>query len=183
MFLDRSDGEWARRWLRARGGAERAVLCIHTGSGSPRKNWTGFAAAAAWWRGHAGLVVEIVGPAERVLPRIGADAVLAENLPRVAAVLERGAVYAGNDSGVTHLAAAVGTPGIAVFRPPAVAHWRPRSALLDVIESDTGRCGCPDSLICTHRVPVAKVLAALAERRGRAGGAPPAPPQCWHAGQ
>jgi heptosyltransferase III len=54
-------------------------------------------------------------------------AVVIEDLYELACWLARASLYIGNDSGITHLAAAVGTPVLALFGPasnPAV--WGPR---------------------------------------------------------
>jgi heptosyltransferase-2 len=47
------------------------------------------------------------------------------SLSTLGAVLQRCHTYAGNDSGVTHIAAAVGTPVVAVFGPTNAAAWGP----------------------------------------------------------
>lgn len=41
--------------------------------------------------------------------------------------------YVGNDSGITHLAAAVGTPTVALFGPTDPAVWAPRGPHVEVI--------------------------------------------------
>jgi ADP-heptose:LPS heptosyltransferase len=46
-------------------------------------------------------------------------------LPQVAAILARCRLSLGNDSGVSHLAAAIGVPTIAVFGPTNPAVWAP----------------------------------------------------------
>jgi len=46
-------------------------------------------------------------------------------LIELAGLLEEAAVYIGNDSGVTHLAAACGTRGLALFRNDLEAAWAP----------------------------------------------------------
>lgn len=53
-------------------------------------------------------------------------AVEIENLYDLACWLARAALYVGNDSGITHLAAAVGTPVFAVFGPTDPLVWGPR---------------------------------------------------------
>ena len=45
-------------------------------------------------------------------------------MPALAGVLARCAAYIGNDSGVSHLAAAVGAPAVALFAAANLA-WRP----------------------------------------------------------
>ena len=49
-------------------------------------------------------------------------------LPELAALLERCALYVGNDSGPAHLAAAVGIPTITIHGPSSPARTAPRSA-------------------------------------------------------
>ena len=43
------------------------------------------------------------------------------------AALARAAAYVGHDSGPTHLAAALGVPGVALFRSTSPRRWRPLS--------------------------------------------------------
>ncbi len=56
-----------------------------------------------------------------------------ENLYELACWLARARVYIGNDSGITHLAAAVGTPVVAIFGPTDPAVWAPRGERVAVI--------------------------------------------------
>ena len=51
----------------------------------------------------------------------------------LAGVIQRSRVYLGNDSGVTHLAAAVGTPTLALFGPTSPAVWAPRGEHVGVL--------------------------------------------------
>jgi ADP-heptose:LPS heptosyltransferase len=53
----------------------------------------------------------------------------------LAALLESAPVYVGNDSGVTHLAAACGAPVVALFRSEFAVHWRPSGGAI-VLASD-----------------------------------------------
>jgi hypothetical protein len=57
---------------------------------------------------------------------------------RLAGALRHAAVFMGNDSGVSHLAAAVGTPSLALFTA-AMGRWRPRAATARVLEVTTTR--------------------------------------------
>jgi hypothetical protein len=54
-------------------------------------------------------------------PRVIANVELAE----VAALARLARGFVGNDSGVSHLAAAAGAPGLAIFGPTDPARWRP----------------------------------------------------------
>ena len=130
------------------------LIAIHPGSGGPAKCWPA--------KRYVALIVCLVeggyrpvvtfGPADdavrrRVLPRInGRDVLIAEGLP----LLEMADLYArcramiGNDSGMTHLAAATGTPVIALFGPTDPAVWGPRGKEVrilwgtEAIEEDAG---------------------------------------------
>src|SRR6202035_1795293 len=57
-----------------------------------------------------------------------ADAVCIDDLYELACWLARAGLYAGNDAGITHLAAAVETPVLALFGPTDPAVWAPRGA-------------------------------------------------------
>jgi ADP-heptose:LPS heptosyltransferase len=106
----------------------RPVLAIHRGAGAPSKRWApdAFDAVADGWRRAQGDVVELLGPAEtHDQPRAGVVPVRDWSLPDVAAVLGSVAAYVGNDSGVSHLAAAVGARGVVVFTATDPRRWRP----------------------------------------------------------
>jgi ADP-heptose:LPS heptosyltransferase len=60
-------------------------------------------------------------------------AVRYENLYELAGWLASARVFIGNDSGITHLAAAVGTPVVAIFGPSDPAVWAPRGARVSVV--------------------------------------------------
>ena len=49
-----------------------------------------------------------------------------DDLYQLACWLAQASLYIGNDSGITHLAAAVGTPVLAIFGPTDPAVWAPR---------------------------------------------------------
>ena len=71
----------------------------------------------------------ILGPAETSIEPIFREAgvpVLKDlELPTVAAIARLASAFVGNDSGVSHLAAAVGAPGVVIFGPTDPARWRP----------------------------------------------------------
>ncbi len=70
-------------------------------------------------------------------PRRDPDPVLLQDmpLPLLAAVLCRCRLYVGNDSGVTHLAAALGVPAVAIFGPTDPRVWAPRGPAVRVVHS------------------------------------------------
>jgi len=110
--------------------ARRPVLALHAGAGSAAKRWDpdGFAAVAAEWA-RRGDVLELVGPADHELPALGGSRRLIDwSLPDLAALLAGVDAYVGNDSGVSHLAAAVGARGAAVFVATRAGRWAPLGA-------------------------------------------------------
>ena len=50
-------------------------------------------------------------------------------------LLKQARLYIGHDSGITHLAAMLGTPTIALFKNSSVSRWRPLGPAVRVIES------------------------------------------------
>ena len=68
-------------------------------------------------------------PAQRLLALLEGEAtvLLQPDLPRLAAVLGTARAYLGGDSGVSHLAAAVGAPSVVLFPPATSRRWTPWS--------------------------------------------------------
>jgi heptosyltransferase-3 len=112
-------------------------LAVAPGSGQVRKNWPlshyyEVSRNLAWQFGLK--VVWLAGPAEEAtLPYLEALAqaqgqilVANHSLARVARILSRCRLYLGNDSGLTHLAAAVTGPDVlALFGPTDPRVWAP----------------------------------------------------------
>jgi hypothetical protein len=97
---------------------DRRFVAIHPFSGSPRKNWPteNFCELARRLEQIASVewCIELNG--EHRIP----------DLWDLACWLAKARLYVGNDSGITHLAAAVGTPVVAWFGPTDPAVWAPR---------------------------------------------------------
>lgn len=117
-------------------------LALHPGSGSPSKNWPSARFASIVRAYGAGPWLLVRGPADdaataplEALP----GARLARDLPLrvLAALLARAGAYVGNDSGVTHLAAAAGAPTIALFGPTDPRLWAPVGPRVAVIAGTT----------------------------------------------
>ena len=109
------------------------LIVIFPGSGSPGKNWPAdrFAALASKLSlSNRASVAVILGPAETSMEPIfretGVSVLKDLDLPTVAAVARLASAFVGNDSGVSHLAAAVGALGVVIFGPTDPARWRPR---------------------------------------------------------
>ena len=119
------------------------VVSLHPGSGSSRKNWPveQFARLAdRVQRSMSAQPLFILGEADaaaaRVLSRLApAVPVLANRaVKEVASVLAASRGYVGNDSGITHLAAALGVPVVALFGPTDAAMWGPRGAQVGILQ-------------------------------------------------
>ena len=118
---------------------KRDFIAIHPFSGSVGKNWPlpNFQQLAA----SLPLPVEWAATAD-AQHRF-------QSLQQVAEWLSSARLYIGNDSGITHLAAAVGTPVIALFRAPQSgiemqqqlgsnpAVWAPRGPHVTVVDMNT----------------------------------------------
>jgi ADP-heptose:LPS heptosyltransferase len=113
-------------------------IALHPGSGSRKKNWPfdRFLAIADHLRSHRIPVLWIRGPAEELFDYPSGD-FTATNLPLpvLAALLSQCRACVGNDSGVTHLAAAVGCPTVAIFGPSDPVVWGPRGRNVIIVSN------------------------------------------------
>jgi ADP-heptose:LPS heptosyltransferase len=116
-------------------------LAVHPGSGSPGKNWPldRFAAAAGRLAGEEPWLL-VQGPAEESLVA-PAQALVAREWPLrvLGAALARAGLFIGNDSGVTHLAAAAGAPTLALFGPTDPGLWAPLGPRVTILPAAAGR--------------------------------------------
>ena len=126
----------------------RGNMALHPGSGSETKNWPienwielGNALLA---RDHS--LVIIAGEADTArTQQLKAEwkdkpAGFAENLPlpHLAALLE-GSLFIGHDSGISHIAAAVGARCLLLFGPTDPAIWAPANANVTVLRAPDGK--------------------------------------------
>ena len=142
---------WAAGWLEERGLAPGRVALLHPGAGSPAKVWPDFPALVRRLA-RAGLpVVALTGPAEAAATAaLAARAALPESriardlpLRGLAALLEHAALFVGNDSGLSHLAAAVGVPALVLFGPTDPRAWAPIGPRVTVLAGSGPRSRDP----------------------------------------
>jgi heptosyltransferase III len=118
------------------------TTALHAGSGSRAKNWPAerFLSVARAVKDVGCTVAWIQGPAEPAGP-VPADSVVWNglSLTALAGALACCRLYVGNDSGVTHLAAAAGCPTIALFGPSDHRVWAPRGPRVRIVVSEDGR--------------------------------------------
>jgi len=126
------------------------IAAIHPGSGSAKKNWP----LENW----AELGRRLMrGPEPFRILLVGGEADYAQlqfleqtwrgepiltirdlPLPEVAAILRQCRLFLGHDSGISHLAAGVGTPSVLLFGPTDPAVWAPGNPWVHAIEAEDG---------------------------------------------
>ena len=90
-------------------------------------------------------------------------------LKQFAAIAKRAALFVGNDSGAMHIAAAVGTPMVALFGPSNPDEWGPRGDRVTVLYKglDCRACFHPTcergELNCMKQLSVQEVCAAAVQ--------------------
>jgi hypothetical protein len=169
FVLKPEEKQWLEVYWRQCGwGVDSRVLVLHPGSGGKKKRWDpeGFIHVAQWWAGRRNSkVLILLGPAEEQELenwRLVGKAESALSLGQVAAVLSRADVYVGNDSGVSHLAGAVGARGVVLFGPTHPQQWRPLGGALSPLQNVAYRTERPDVAgITLKEVAVEEVIAAL----------------------
>ncbi|MSP47481.1 MAG: lipopolysaccharide heptosyltransferase II [Xanthobacteraceae bacterium] len=162
----------------------RPVVAFAPGAVGPSKRWPvahfaelaqtlaakGF---AIWVLGspiEAPLAAEIVraaGPAARSLT--------SPDLRNAILALKCASGCVSNDSGLVHIAAAMGTPTIGIFGPTSPRHWAPLNPLAAIIETKTDvpcrPCHKPTCRLVHHRcmidIPVEQVLTAVHRALGQ----------------
>ncbi len=132
-----------------------APIAIHPGSGGAQKCWPTqhFATVIEWlWslnglRGDSHSVLLLAGSADQerlhdILDSIGhppepdmLKVLVHAPLLEVAQQLQQCKCYLGNDSGITHLAAMLGVPTVALFGPSDPATWHPVGPSVRVIRA------------------------------------------------
>ncbi len=128
------------------------TLALHPGSGSERKNWP----EANWAELLAKLEREtnwnlllVGGEAEgqrlkRLAARLPSNRCeLAQSLPLVelAHRLQSCAGFVGHDSGISHLAAALGLPGVVLWAHTIEEIWRPQGERVTIVKETAGLPG------------------------------------------
>jgi len=136
----------AAAWRARRGLAEhgRPVVALAPGAVGPSKRWlsSGYAALARRLIDDGFAVWVVGGPQETSLAAeiIGDGAardLTGHDLRDAVLALASAAVAVSNDSGLLHVAAALGTPSIGIFGPTSPWHWAPLNPLAAAIQAGT----------------------------------------------
>jgi ADP-heptose:LPS heptosyltransferase len=146
----------------------RVALC--PGARHATKRWPGFAALAAALAERGAGVVAVLGP-DDVWPGAGDWPEVRGSLIELAAVIAGCDAAVGNDSGLTHVAAAAGTPAVVMFGPTVPAFgFRPagRHRVVERLDLECRPCSvhggrsCPrGDHACLLGIAPAAVLDAL----------------------
>jgi predicted lipopolysaccharide heptosyltransferase III len=157
----------------------RPIVVIHPGAFWRPRAWLPdrFAAMADWVAEHYDAQVVLIGSADEqdveaaVRSRVGKARALSMfgtlTLPELAALLTRSTLLIGNDSGIAHLAAACGTPTVALFGPQDPRRFRPWSDKAIALHHPVPcfpctqiRCVRPE-LPCVNLIEISEVQAAV----------------------
>jgi len=134
LYPSPGDRAFAARFF---GDLSMPVIALHPGSGSELKNWPlqNWRALGDWLftLDPAPAVLLAGGEADRkTLAALseawkGRHVYFAEDMPlyHLAALFERCRLYVGHDSGISHIAAAAGTPSLLMFGPTDPEVWAP----------------------------------------------------------
>lgn len=131
------------------GMAAPATLALHPGSGSERKNWPEgrWAELLEWLMNSTRFNLLLVGgeaEGERLqrlaaaLPPVRTRVVQGMALPALATLLAGCAGFIGHDSGISHLAGALGLPGLILWGETAEEIWRPPSDKVIIVREPRG---------------------------------------------
>jgi ADP-heptose:LPS heptosyltransferase len=125
-------------------------IILHPGSGGKHKNYP----PQFWlqlieeWKKRLFIegnsLILLLGPAEAELHRFfgkrldeeGIEIILSPEPKKLVFLLRQAPLYMGHDSGITHLAAMLGTPTIALFKDSPLPQWRPLGPAVKVIERE-----------------------------------------------
>ncbi len=164
------------RWLARHGwnGRER-LIALHPGAGSKSKRWPvsrymDLVQRVNSIRNIKLLIIE--GPAEGGLAASIAEAlpqnkfIIARSLPLdlLAPVIEQCGVFAGNDSGIAHLAAGLKVPSVVLFGPTLPQHWAPRGKHVIVLRDARGCEACASGHgdhSCLNNISVEEVISSM----------------------
>ena len=129
--------------------SQKPLLGFHPGSGSSAKNWP-----PELWNDFLHrigskfdrlLLVggeaddEVIGGIQLSWKGPAFETAIRRNLWELARTLSRCCIFVGHDTGVTHLAAAVQTPTVALFGPTNPDIWRPLGEHVEIIQGGEGR--------------------------------------------
>ena len=181
IFPPKGSQEEAKAFFLRKGWDLDAIVALHPGAGSRKKAWPAsrFAALARALARQSRKILIIQGPADEAIVGevlkglVGIPYLLVRDTPitELAALLSLASLFIGNDSGVSHLAAALKRPIITLFGPTDPVCWAPRNERAFWLQ---GRAACApcererqhscQQQQCLDSIEVEHVMAFLAEK-------------------
>ena len=150
LFVAPAIGQQAREVLALAGHDGQELIVLHPGSGGKLKCWPlmrYFSLAERMAEASGAFILFLSGPAEErpvkeqieqfTRDRTAMAHIADADLAIVSGMIAGSVLYIGNDSGITHLAAAVGAPVIALFGPSDPVLWAPRGRSVRVAAAAT----------------------------------------------
>jgi len=154
----RVPAEQARSWRQAGGLGTGPAIALGPGSVGASKRWTYYAEAARLFADQGFDVWVIGGPGEKAL----AQEIVAMGGPKVRDLtgndlrngilaMASASVAITNDSGLMHIAAAIGTPTMGIFGPTSPYLWAPLNGLAATVQTTTQlACQPCQRTVCTQ---------------------------------
>ncbi|HLE86416.1 MAG TPA: glycosyltransferase family 9 protein [Candidatus Brocadiaceae bacterium] len=157
---------------------KKMLVAMHPGSGSRQKCWAvdHYAELILLLKKEMDAQILLIsgqadtGIVEELRVKVRDNFILVDRLPLpiLAAIIKRSNLFVGNDSGITHVAAAVGTPAITIFGPTDPNMWGPRGERVKIFyrKSPCSPCSFDTrrncfSKICLKGVTVEDVISKI----------------------
>ena len=183
VYLSSEERRFALNFLNDHGLDLRndCIVAVHVGSGDPRKRWfpDRYGEVISSIVGSGAKVFLLSGPSDddivaQVYEGVERNKVfIVRGIPirKVAAIIDRATLFLGNDSGLMHLASAVGTPTVSLFGPSDPVTWGPigpRNVIvignctrMDLGEAACRSCGFQE---CLDSIKTEDVIRVVRER-------------------
>ena len=157
LYLTEADENWSKNLYNRKGlTAEEKpkAIVLHPGSGSKKKVWPieRFVELVRYLQGRSkSRILVALGPAEGPEVQKAFEGIEWDmgpvapillrglSLPQLASVMKGCLLFIGNDSGISHMAAALGLATVAIFGPTDPNVWSPRGEKVAVVQ---GKISC-----------------------------------------
>ncbi|MBS3918989.1 MAG: glycosyltransferase family 9 protein [Deltaproteobacteria bacterium] len=182
LYLKKEDQEWGKIFWMGRGISpeERLkAIILHPGSGSRKKIWPlkHFLDLFRHLQTKpGGKFLIVLGPAEgpevqQAFEELNSPHLILTkglSLVQLASVMEGCRLFIGNDSGISHMAVALGLPTLAIFGPTDYRVWSPKGEKVEVIRRGIPCSPCAEERFflckdfeCLNRIEVGDALKRL----------------------
>jgi ADP-heptose:LPS heptosyltransferase len=181
IYLREEEQREARKFLHNQGWDPARIVALHPGAGSRKKAWPAarFAAVARALASQSFKILIIEGAADAAaaqevvsgLGNIPHLLIRDLSITRLAALLSLASLFIGNDSGISHMAAALKVPSIAIFGPTDPYVWAPRGDRTFWLQGQAACAPCTrdqqrrcEQQQCLDSITVEAVMTLIAEK-------------------